>query len=111
MKGALEVLREIRSGNLPEPRARSGLLMLAEESIEEVREDVAAVRICSELVDGDIWIVRNEEVAAELAVEVAQAGTKIPILTFAEVPLLRGKSTAMKRALLTGAMPGSRLVL
>ena len=35
-----------------------------------------------------------------------------PILTFAEIPLLEGKSDAAKRALLTtlGAMPGSRVV-
>ena len=50
--------------------------------------------------------------AAELAAEVTEADAYIPILTFAEVPLLAGKSDGMKRALLTtlAAMPGSRVV-
>ena len=80
--------------------------------VSQVRDELAAVCIHSELVGGDIWLARDDTVAAELASEVAQAGSEIPILTFAEVVLLRGKSDAMKRALLTtiGAMPGSRLV-
>ena len=112
MKGPLEVLREIRSGLLPEAVSRAGPIMLVEEPIEEVRDELAAVRIRSALVHGDIWLARDERVAAELAVEVAESGSEIPILTFAEVAHLRGKSDAMKRALLTtmAAMPGSRLV-
>ena len=70
------------------------------------------IPIHSRLHDCKIWLARDEEVAAELEAELAQSGSEIPILTFAEVSLLQGKSDAMKRALLTtmGAMPGSRLV-
>jgi hypothetical protein len=55
---------------------------------------LAAVRLRSAF--GDVWIVRDEDVAAELAAE--EPG--VPILTFAEVPQLRGKSREMLRALL-----------
>ena len=56
--------------------------------------------------------IQKPEKVAELASELEQEGQEIPILTFAEVPVIEGKSDAMKRALLItmGTFPGSRLV-
>ena len=68
MRDPLKVLREIRSAVATES-AGPGALTLAEVSIEEVRDDVGAVRIRSALIDGDVWLARTEDVAAELAVD------------------------------------------
>ena len=71
-----EILAALR-GSLPDA------LDLSTAPMREARKDLTAVRIRSELIDGDIWLARDEEVASELAVEVAETGSEIPILTFA----------------------------
>jgi len=92
----LDVLRAKRDELLAELRDAGGYGApdLRGSVVTDVREEVAAVRLRSGF--GDVWIVRDEDVAGDLAAE--EPG--FPILTFAEVPQLGGKSREMLRALL-----------
>ena len=80
---------------------------LAQAPLIEARTDIAAVRIRTRGF-GEIWLARNDEVAAELATE--RDGR--PILLFEEVPFLRDKSPEMIRAVLEvrRSFPGGRIL-
>ena len=100
-----EVLAELRRRQ--EEVASHG----AESSLINAEEQLAAVRLRSATF-GDVWLARDEEIAAELITEVEAAGQWIPVFTFEGIPLLRGKSQRMLQVLLTAkaALPGSRLL-
>jgi hypothetical protein len=100
-----EVLAELR-------RRQQGVASHGTESpVIDAEEQIAAVRLHSETF-GDAWLAKDEKIAAELIAEIEKAGQWIPVFTFEEVPLLRGKSDRMLRALLTAkaGLPGSRLL-
>ena len=73
-----------------------------------MRTDLAAVRIRSRLLGRELWLARDVETARALVAE----GSALPVLTFADVPALRGKSGPMLGALLEGlaAFPGARVL-
>ena len=87
------MLREIRARkaqraeDAPECEATAPPVDLADGEIREAREDLVAVRLYSRLIDRELWLARDRVVAAELAAEFP----KMAVLTFDEVPLLRGK--------------------
>ena len=89
-------------------RHKPGLLLLLRGS--EPQEDVGAVFLYSRSLDRELWLARDEQVAAELAAEFPEE--EFPVLLLEDVPLLRGKSPQMIKAILDVAavFPGSRVV-
>ena len=61
---------------------------------------------------GDLWLVPDEDAASELHRVFEAKGSELPILTFDEVPLLKGKSRRILAAALTAkaALPGARIL-
>ncbi len=131
---ALELLGELRARGVRVERAEGGLLAVTPSSLLDdrlraaIREskaeilaaleepvpdvtDLGAVKLRSNRFGCELWLARNERVAAELAAEMEQSGEKLPVLLFADIETLRGKSTAMIRAILDvlAEFPGSRL--
>jgi hypothetical protein len=100
-----EVLDELRRGE------RGSAAQTTDGSFVDAEEQIAAVRLRSATF-GDVWLARDDRVAEELVAELEEADQCIPVFTFEEAPLLRGKSERMLRALLTAkaALPGSRLL-
>ena len=60
------------------------------------RRALVAVRLYSHLLDQEVWLARDEQIAAGLEAEFRD----IPVLTFAEVPYLQDKPRELLRALL-----------
>ena len=85
--------------------------LLAAEEDDWTSEQIGAVLVRSHEY-GDVWLARNDEVAAERIAHLENTAQLIPVITFDEAVLLRGKSERMLRALLTAmaALPGSRLL-
>ncbi len=109
MRSALEVLREIRArdaGGRPasEPSDTPGhgdprgddARGLEQGDVLEARQDWIAVRLHSRLLDCDLWLCRDQRAAEELSTEFPG----VPVLTFAEIPLLAGKPKEVLRAML-----------
>ena len=102
-------LRETISAHKPEllELLKAAQIAPDEGQILEARSDLAAVRISSPEF-GEVWLARDDRVAAELNAE----GADLPVLTFAEIPKLRGKSPEMLRAVLEcrRAFPGGSIL-
>ena len=84
---------------------------LAEELISKAPQGLRAVLIRSRSLVREVWLARNERAAADLRSEMLP-GFELPVLLFEEIPLLKGKSLPMCRALLDTKVvfPGSRLL-
>ena len=67
--------------------------------ILETRVDFEAVRVRSRPLGLELWLARDDKVAAELRAEMSRT-QRLPVILFEEIPLLRGKSLEMCRALL-----------
>ena len=85
----------------------SGACALEEGLVLEARQDLVAVLLYSELLERELWLCRDERAAAEIAIEFPT----VPVLTFAEVPHLRGKPPELLHALLDAKVefPDARL--
>jgi hypothetical protein len=109
----LAELKTQRDAVLAELRQRRGESPVQDDdgSLVDSAEQIGAVLLRSRRF-GDVWLARDDRVADELVAELAATGQATPVLTYAEAPLLRGKSDRMLRALLTAksALPGSRLL-
>ena len=63
-------------------------LAIEDGPVLEVRQSISAVRLYSRLLDRELWLAADDQVARDLAVEFPG----IPVITFSEIPLLKGKS-------------------
>ena len=70
--------------------------LLSNITVTEAHTETTAYRLYSKLLERDLWLCRDRRAAVELLAEFP--GT--PVLTFAEVPLLKGKSKDALRAIL-----------
>ncbi len=97
MKSALQTLRELRdeTSTRREPEDFVGEILEAAPVLEARSEQVAWL-LYSKLLERDLWLCCDDQAAAEIAAE----GTGVPVLTFDEVPLLRGKPVELLRAVL-----------
>ncbi len=77
------------------------------ERVLEIRQEFVAVRLYSRLLDRDLWLARDNQTAAELAVECPG----VPVLTFSEVRYLNAKPPELLQAVLDtkAQFPGARL--
>ena len=132
---ALELLAELRARGVHLARAEGGRLAATPSSLLDdrlraatreskaeilaaledplpVATDLGAVKLRSNRFGRELWLARNERVAAELAAEMEQSGERLPVLLFSEVEALCRKSPAMIRATLDAMteLPGSRLL-
>ena len=82
-----------------------GACALEEGPVLEARQTLGAVRLHSRLLDRELWLCRDQRAAEEISVEFPD----LPVLTFAEVPHLRGKPPALLHAILNAKteFPGS----
>ncbi len=80
---------------------------LVDGPVLDVRADLVAVLLYSKLLGRELWLCRDDRAAAEIAAECPD----VPVLTFAEVPHLRGKPPELLHALLNAKseFPRSRL--
>ena len=104
-------LLELLQSGAERPDLAEGNDLAANAEILETREALIAVRIRSRSLDREVWLARNERAAAELQAEMAP-GHELPVLLFEEIPLLKGKSQAMCRAILDtkAVFPDSRIL-
>ncbi len=110
MKSALEALLELR-GQSPAQNSTTARPSLgdtgdlADGPVLDVRADLVAVLLYSKLLDRELWLCRDERAAGEIAAEFPG----VPVLTYAEVPHLRGKPPDLLNALLNvkAEYPGS----
>ena len=88
----------------PAQRVEDGTLL-------EARHDLAAVRIRSDC-GVDVWVARDQEIAAELRTEGSTRGERLPVLTFADVARLRNKHPEVIQAVLdvSRVFPGTRVI-
>ncbi len=84
---------------------------LAEELISEAPQGLRAVLIRSRPLGREVWLARNERAAADLRAEMDPCD-ELPVLLFEEIPLLKGKSLAMCKAILDtkAVFPDSRIL-
>ena len=86
------------------------LAALKEQAFEPT--DIGAVKLWSHLVGRDLWLARDQQVAAELVAEMEQTGERLPVVLLDEVEPLCRKSPAMIRAVLDALaeLPRTRLL-
>ena len=79
-----------------------------DDTVLEARQEFVAVRLYSRLLGRELWLARDDETARELSVEFPE----IPVMTFAEVPVLAEKPPELLQAILDSkvAFPGAVLI-
>ncbi len=85
-----------RDPALAELGASAGTSEVANGPVLDVRADLVAVLLYSRLLGRELWLCRDDRAAAEIAAECPG----VPVLTFAEVPHLRGKPPELLHAVL-----------
>ena len=92
----LKKLRAHRTHVLAELRSREDSLGLEEAEVRDTRVELVGCSLYSKKISCEVWLAWNDQVAAEIAAE----HPGVPVLTFAEVPLLTGKPLEVLRAAL-----------
>ena len=107
----LERIRAQKTQLLELLRSPEGLDLAEEPIILETRVTLGAVRVRSRTLSRDVWLAIDERTADELRAEMPP-GRELPVLLFADIPKLRGKSPTALNAILDVAtvFPGSRFV-
>ena len=103
----LRRLRE-RRDELAKPDPPGELPRTSEDLVDgpvlDVRADLVAFLLYCPRLDREVWFARDDRAAAELIAKLtADAGPDdptVPVLTFAEVPHLRGKPPELLNAIL-----------
>ncbi len=102
MSSALQVLRDLRAGN-DDP------LEVEDQEPTKVRLEPTAYLLYSRRLEREVWLCRDDPTAGEVAAEFPG----VAVLTFAEVPLLRGRPPDLLRAIMDtkAVFVGARLEL
>ena len=96
MKTALQALRELRRETSIGPPEDFVAEILDAAPVLEARREPVAYLLFSRTLGLEVWLCRDDQVAAEIAAEFSG----VPVLTFDEVPLLRDKPVELLRAVL-----------
>ncbi len=111
-KVPLELREEIRAHGselLAElaPAQHDDPLGIEDQEPKELRVEPTAYLLYSRLLEREVWLCRDDQAAGEIAAEFPG----VPVLTFAEVPLLQGKPVELLRAIVAtkACFPGARV--
>ena len=73
-----------------------GTTLLDGGKVLDFRVEPVAYRLYSRSLDREIWVCQNDQTAGEIAAEFPG----VPVLTFAEVPKLKGKPVDLLRVIM-----------